>query len=360
MNRPKRARPVRLAVRHALEVAERGAGADPEALAAVRAVVGHVDGAERLRREALDQRRAALVGRIGEQQLIRARPVFGVVGVQRRDRVVDGAQAVHLAFAEQVAAFAYFFHQLLERNGAPLARSARADALERAQHAVGAGQLLQHGRAARARGGAAFQAVVAAQPGVDLAHRRMHGRRLRGGQRVVRVARHAQDAVGFRVHAQAHAALGPATQAAGGADGLARLGRQCAGDGIDAEFRGERIAAQGVGGGRAGAALGQALDGAGHGFAIAGREGGHAAGHGAAAGDQLASARVGGRVGVGGGMLLGHGMSVSGIRVQRAGAAARAGKRSSAQARAATSATHRPSTPAMPSKPSLPQGMSYR
>ena len=57
-----------------------------------------------------------------------------------------------------------------------------------------------------------LQAVVAAQLRVDLAHRRLHGGRARGGQRMIRIAGHAQDAVFLGVHAQAHAALRPAAQ----------------------------------------------------------------------------------------------------------------------------------------------------
>src|SRR5690606_6713360 len=65
--------PVRLAVGHARQVAERGGGADPVTLTAVGAVVGEVDAAERLLGETAHEWRAALVAGIGEQQLVAQR-----------------------------------------------------------------------------------------------------------------------------------------------------------------------------------------------------------------------------------------------------------------------------------------------
>jgi len=213
-----------------------------------------------------------------------------------------------MAFAEQVAAFADFLHQLFQRNALPPAGAARAHALERGQHAVRCGLVRQHGRAAGAAGGAPFQAVVAAQHGIDLAHRGFHGRGVGGGQRVVGVAGNAQDLVAGAVHAQAHTALGPAAQAGRGADHLAGLGAQLAGGGVDAEFRGQRVAARGAGRAGAGGAGHQALGAAGQGFAIAGGKGGQATGHGPATQQQAAAGGIG-LFGVCGGMLfVGHGL----------------------------------------------------
>ena len=289
------ARPVGLAVRHAADVAQRRTGADAEALPAVRAMVAEVGAAERLLGEAPDQRGAPLVGGIGEHELVRLGAVLGVLRVDQRLRVEGGAQAVHMAFTEQVAAFADFLHQVFERDALPLAAAARADALERLQHAVRVHLLLGHGRAARAGGGAVAQAAVAAKAGEHIAHRGFHGGGVAGGQRVVGVAGHAQDAVAFGVHPHAHAALRPAAEAARHAHRLARLGLQLAGGRIDAELRRERIAARGVRRHFARAAGDQALAGLEQGLAIAGREGRQAAGGNAAAREHLALAEIGRR-----------------------------------------------------------------
>ena len=279
-------------MRHLRQTAQRGGGADAKALAAVGAVVGHVDGAKRRPGKAPKQRAAPFVGRIGHQQLVAFGAVLGVVSIDRGGGVIDGAQAFHMAFAKQVAALADFFHQLLEGNGFPAPFAALAHALERLQHAVRAGLVLLHGRAACAGGGAAFQAVFAAQHGVDLAHRHLHRRGVGGGQRVVGVAGNAQDAVGLGVNAHAHAALRPAAQAARRADHLAGLGAEHARDRVDAKFGQQRIAARGMRRHRARTAGDQALAGLEHHFAVTGGKGGHAASNDSAAQQQPAAGVV--------------------------------------------------------------------
>ncbi|KAG0920120.1 hypothetical protein G6F32_015760 [Rhizopus arrhizus] len=125
-------------------------------------MVAEVDRAEGLRGKALDQGRAAFVGGGGKEELVDLGAVLRIVGVQQRVAVENGAQAFHMAFAEEVAAFAHFLHELLERDGLPLAFAPPAHALHRLQHAERTVHLFQHGRAAGAGRGAAFQAVLAA------------------------------------------------------------------------------------------------------------------------------------------------------------------------------------------------------
>ena len=285
--------PVRLAVRHAGQVAQGRCRTHAKALAAVGAVVADVHGAEGRPRKAAQQLGAAFVGGVGHQQLVGARAELGVVGVQRRPGVPDGAQALDLAFAEQVAALADFLHQLLEGNALPATAAARAHALERGEHAVRRTLVLQHGRAARAGRGPALQAQLLAQFGVDLAHGFFHGGRARGGQRVVGVACHAQDAVAGGIDTHAHAALRPAAQAAGGADHLAGLGGERARGRVDAELRRQRIAARGAGRGRARGACDQALGTARQCFTVAGRKGGQPTGGESAAQQQAAAGGLG-------------------------------------------------------------------
>ncbi len=121
--------PIGFAVGHALQVAQRGARAHAETLAAIGAVVAEVDRAKGLAGKALDERRTPFVGRVREEKLVDLGAVLGILRIQRRLAVEDGAQAVHMAFAEQVAAFADFLHQLFERDGLPLALAALAHPL---------------------------------------------------------------------------------------------------------------------------------------------------------------------------------------------------------------------------------------
>ncbi len=251
-------------------------------------MIAEVDGAKRLPGKALDQRRAPFIGGVGEEELVDLRPVFGIAGIERGLAVVDRAQTVHVALPEQVTAFADLLHQLFETDRLPFSLAPFAHPLHGLQHAVGTVQLLQHGRSPRARGGAAFQSAVAAELRIDVAHRRVHGCGPRRGQRVVWVACNAQDAVFRRIHTQAHAALRPAAQTARRADDLAGLGAKRAGQRIDAEFRGQRVAAHGVRRRHARRALRQALGRFDHGVSVARRKGRHAAGHDAAAHLQFA------------------------------------------------------------------------
>ena len=370
--------PVGLAVRHAGQVAQRGGGTHAKALAAVGAVVADVHGAEGRPRKAAQQLGAAFVGGIGHQQLVGARAELGVVGVQRTLGIPDGAQALDLAFAEQVTALAHLLHQLLEGNALPAAAAARAHALERGEHAVRRALVLQHGRAARAGRGPALQAQLLAQFGVDLAHGLLHGGRARGGQRVVGIAGHAQDAVAGGIDTHAHAALRPAAQAAGRADHLAGLGGERARGRVDAELGRQRIAARSAGRGRARGACHQALGAARQRLAVAGCKRGQPTGGEAPAQQQSPAGGLGiqGIFGsLGEFLLVGHEMlSVArpagggprsvkgggppGRRCQTVRAVAeRAGNRSSAQVASVTSAMHRPATPSMPSRPSPPSGM---
>lgn len=232
-------------------------------------MVGDIDGTERLLGKAVDQRGAAFVGGFRHQQLVGFGAVFGVGFINQRIDVADGAQTVHMAFAEEIAAFADFLNQLFERDALPLSGAAWAHPLERLENAVWGFLMLEHGRSTRATGGAAFQAVVTAQHGVDLAHRCFHGGGVCGGQRVIGVAGNTDDPVVGSIDAHTYAALCPAAQTRGGADHLAGLGRQFAADGIDAEFGHQRVAARGALGGFARAASDQPLGSLGHGFTIA-------------------------------------------------------------------------------------------
>ncbi|MDT4886110.1 hypothetical protein FQZ97_1224230 [compost metagenome] len=92
-------------------------------------MVADVNRAERLRGKTLNQRRAAFVGRFGEEELVDLGAVFRIFRIQRRFAVEERAQPFHMALAEQVAALADFLHQLLERDGLPLALAAPAHPL---------------------------------------------------------------------------------------------------------------------------------------------------------------------------------------------------------------------------------------
>ncbi|WP_341648718.1 hypothetical protein [Thauera humireducens] len=103
---------------------------------------------------------AAVVDAGQHADLIHPRPQFGRVGVDRRLQVAQRGQPLDMAFAEQVAALDDLLHQLLEGNRLPLAGIARADALERCQHAEGRIHLVHRRITATAGGRAPRQALV--------------------------------------------------------------------------------------------------------------------------------------------------------------------------------------------------------
>ena len=277
---------------HAGDIAQRRSRAHAVGLATVGTVVGYVHRAKSLARKTVDQRGAAFVGGIGHQQLVGLGAVLRVVSINQRLQVTDAGQAFHMAFAKQIATLADFLDQLLQRNALPLARATRAYAFERRQHTVLGFLVRQHGGATGTAGGTAFQAVIAAQHGIHLTHRRFHGCRVGGCQRVVGVARNAQDGVVVSINTHAHPALRPAAQAARRADHLAGLGRELACDGVETEFGLQRVATGCAGGCRARGAIDQALGTTCHGLAVARRECGQTTGHRTTTQQQAAACNV--------------------------------------------------------------------
>ena len=274
---------VRLGVGVLGQVIHYRAGAHAIGQAAVGAVVAVVAGAEGVEGEALEQRRAAVVGGLHHHQLVGLRAVLGVLRVDGGVEVVDGAQAVHLALAEQVAALADLLDDLLEGHLLPLTAAAPADPLEAVGDAEGAVDLRHHGVAAGAGGGAVVLALIAegADAAQRLDHRGAHRQVLVGGERVVGVAGHAQHLVGGVVDAHPHAALGGAAVADGEGHALVRVEGQLAALGVDAVLRRQGVAVDAVVRLLAGAA-GDALGHLDQRVGVAGGEGGGTAGGGGA------------------------------------------------------------------------------
>ena len=143
-----------------------------------------------------------------------------------------------MAFAEEIAPFGHFTHQLLEADGFPAAGIARPHPFERGEHAEG-GVHLVHGRIATSAGrGAPVEPLVAKarQTHEAFLDRCLHGQMGVGRQRVVGVARHPQHLAGFLVDPNPHPADGGAAQTGGVADLLARIEPEGARGGIDGEF----------------------------------------------------------------------------------------------------------------------------
>ncbi|MNK71413.1 hypothetical protein D3C87_908630 [compost metagenome] len=149
--------PVWLEVGVLLQIVQQGAGPHPERQAAVGAVVREVAGAETVEGEALDEGIAPLVRGVAHQQLVGPGAVFRVGGVQWLIQIADGPEPFNLALPEQIAPLHHLLDQLLEGDALPATAATGADPLETAGDPVGAVELLQHGVAPGAGGGAAIQ-----------------------------------------------------------------------------------------------------------------------------------------------------------------------------------------------------------
>src|SRR5690606_21298223 len=199
-----------------------------------------------------------------------------------------------MAFTEEITAFTDFLNQLLEGYCFPLTRTAGPHTLERLPDAVGCSLMLEHGGSPRTRSGAAFQAVISSQHGIDLTHGRFHGRMVRGGQWMIGVAGNADDAVRGCIDPHSHAALGPTPQTARWAHHLAGMCLQSPGDRVNTKLRLQRVAAYCVFSGRTRSARHQAFGASYQGLTVARRECGRAACYQSST-QQLAAQLVGSR-----------------------------------------------------------------
>ena len=198
-------------VGHGLKVIQKEPRAHPEGQAAIRAVLAEILGAVGGLAEAAQKNLLPPVLRgVGEQKAIGLRAELGHFRIGRSLGFSDGPQAVHVPFAEEVAAVHYLRHQLLKGNALPLALAAFARALQTAGNPERIAVGLQHGRPAPAdRGPLRVTAVaVRGERGQSLSHGRAHGQLMTSGQRVVRIARSPYHAVRCLVDMQAHAAEG--------------------------------------------------------------------------------------------------------------------------------------------------------
>jgi hypothetical protein len=240
-----------LAVRHALHVTEHRTRRRAIGPAAVPAVPDVVDAAVGLLQEAPAEGLAAVVHACEQGHLVDLGAERRLFGVDGRLQVTQRAQALDRAFAEEVAAFHHFAHQLLQRYRRPLPCPAGPHALERRAHAVHGAHLFDHSVAAPACRGPAIQAAAALRGGgqIALAHRRLERQRLARRQWVVGVAGHAQHLAGLAVQPHPHTALRGAAQATGIADLLCGVDVQGAAA-VDAELGCQRVAVQAGTGGR--------------------------------------------------------------------------------------------------------------
>ena len=104
----------------------------------------HVDAAVGLPDEACHKRLAALVCTGHQADLVDPGADLGLLRINRRLQVAQGAQALNMAFAEQIAAVDNLLDQLVEIDRLPLAAAARADTLHRRQHPERRLHLLEH------------------------------------------------------------------------------------------------------------------------------------------------------------------------------------------------------------------------
>ena len=130
-------------------------------------MVREVAGAEAVEGEALDEGVAPLVRGVAHQQLVGLGAIFRVGGIQRLGQVADGSEPFNLALPEQIAPLHHLLDQLLEGDALPAAAATGAQPLEAAGDPVGAVELLQHGVAPGAGGGASLQPPFLIAAGSD-------------------------------------------------------------------------------------------------------------------------------------------------------------------------------------------------
>ena len=272
---------VHFRMRHFLHVAEHGARAAAIGAAAIRTVVDQVQTAVRLLEEARAERQAAIVRAAHQAHLVDLRAQFRLRRIDRFFQLAQGAQALHVAFAKQVAAFRHFLHQLIEGDRLPLAAAARSHALHGRQHAERRLHLFQHAIAAAASGRAPFQAffLEARERHKTVAYRGLVRQRRIGRHGAVGIARHAQHLAAFFIQAHAHAAKRGAAHAHGVADLLVRIDGQFSRGRVDGKLGRQGIAVQAL-----------------YGFVLAQRVVDHAAGRGGKAGGKGGQAAADGAV----------------------------------------------------------------
>ena len=316
---------------HLLEVAEYRARAGAPGAAAVRAVAHEVDRAVGLLDEATGDAVAAVVHAGHEGHLVDLGAQLGRVGIDRSLQRAQRTQAIHMPFAEEVAAFDDLLDQLLEGDGFPFAGVSRTDAFHRAQYAKWRIDLADHRVAPPAGGGATVEAFVAEARKGDEAFAHRYALRQFGvcGQRVVGVAGDAQHLAGALVDSHPHAALGGAAEAPGVAHLLVRVERQFAGERIDLEFGCRRVTVEAA---RWSILAQHLVPHAIGGLRKTGGKGGEAAG-----GNDLAT-------------YVFHGGSPQVIWLSRAS------PQGNRLVNAMNTNTHRPAVPNRPSQPSWPRG----
>ena len=94
-----------------------------------------IEGAVGVVPEAPGESLATIIDAGEQRHLVDLGAELGLRRVNRRGQVAQRLEARHRPFAEQVPAVGQFPDQLIEGDGLPLARIARADALQRRQYA---------------------------------------------------------------------------------------------------------------------------------------------------------------------------------------------------------------------------------
>ena len=335
--------PVRLEVGVLLQIVQQGAGPDPERQAAISAVVGEVAGAEAVEGEALDEVIPPLVRGVAHQQLVGPGAVLRVGRVERLGEVANGPQPLNLALAKQIAPLHHLGHQLLEGDALPAAAATGPHPLETAGDPLRAVELLEHGVAPGAGGGAPVQPpfLVAAGCEQRLLDRGLEVDVMAGGEGVIGVAQDPHYLVALVVDAGPHSAQGPAAEAHGVGNPLGRVGVQLP-PLVNPVLHGQRVAMDGIPGRLARAAGGEASRHLLEGVAVTGDEQPGAAGDGGAL-EKLAFAVI-------------H-QSASRAKVVDALMAEETEGCTSSE-RATSRASSRPKVPRMPSTPAGPQAIS--
>src|SRR5690554_343085 len=145
---------IRLDVSVVAKVVHYRAGTHAEREPAIGAVMAVIAGGKSVHGETLEQIGAAVVGGFHHHQLVGLGSVLWILKVDQCVVVMNGAQAIHVAFTEEVTSFADLLDQLLEGDLLPLASATLADPLEAVSHPKGAIQLAHHGITTSAGGGA--------------------------------------------------------------------------------------------------------------------------------------------------------------------------------------------------------------
>ncbi|MND97164.1 hypothetical protein D3C80_894760 [compost metagenome] len=335
--------PVRLEVGVLLQIVQQGAGPDPERQAAVSAVVGEVAGAEAVEGKALDEVIPPLVRGVAHQQLVGPGAVLRVGRVERLGEVANGPQPLNLALAKQIAPLHHLGHQLLEGDALPATAATGPHPLETTGDSLRAVELLQHGVAPGAGGGAPVQPpfLIAAGGEQRLLDRGLEVDVMAGGEGVIGVAQDPHYLVALVVDAGPHSAQGPAAEAHGVGNSLGRVGVQLP-PLVDPVLHGQRVAMDGIPGRLARAAGGETTRHLLEGIAVTSDEQSGATGDGGAL-EKLAFAVI----------------HQSASRAKGVGAlmAGEAEGRTSSE-RATSRASSRPKVPRMPSTPAGPQAIS--